>query len=1129
MPPVPLLQASRFLPLFITQFLGALNDNLFKNALGVMALFASAQHGSELVAIGLGVFILPYALFSSVAGELADRSEKSRLIRATKLWELGLMAVGAAGFLTASLPLLMVVLFGLGIQATFFSPLKYGILPDHLAEAELVAGNGLIEAGTFVGILAGTIVGSALVRAAPGPEIVAGLGLLVALAGLAAAWRIPPAPSAAPGLRIGWNIPRETVALIRAARGNRDVWLSALGISWFWAVGAIVLSELPVAAKDTLGGDAGLITVLLAVFSVGIGAGSVGCARLLHGDVSPRLVPFAALGISLFTFDLAHAFTAAGKLAAPEALLAAPAGWRILADLFALAACGGIYSVSLYAFLQSRAEPAARSRMIAMNNVLNAAFMVTASLVATLLAAAHLSAPRILLLAAAANLLAAMWLLRILPRTMLRSLAAWYFRRFHHAEVTGLEHYHAAGRRLVMVVNHVSLADGVLVAAFLPDAPAFAIYTLMAQKWWVKPFIAPVDTFLVDPARPLAARAMIDWVRQDRRLVIFPEGRLSRTGALMKVYDGAALVADRAEAELLPIRIDGPQFSPVGRMGGVFRRRWFVKVRLTIGPAVRLAADPALLGRARRQVLAAALQDVMVNAAFAAADTSRTLFAALLRARDRHGAAVEIAEDIARAPLTYQRLLLGAVVLGRRLAALAPAGERVGVMLPNANATLATFFGLQAFARVPAMLNFSAGPEGMLSACRTAEVTTIVTSRAFVARGRMERSIARMEGSVRFLYLEDIRAGLGRAARLRGLFDLLRARRLPGATMEADAPALVLFTSGSEGTPKGVVLSHRNILANCAQAAAVLDFGPADRIVNAMPMFHAFGLTVGSLLPILVGVRTFFYPSPLHYRIVPETIYDTEATIAFGTDTFLAGWARSAHPYDFRSVRMVFAGAEKLRAETRQLYFDRFGVRILEGYGITEAAPVLAVNTPMRHRFGTVGCLLPGIAHRLVPVEGIAQGGRLHVRGPNVMLGYLRGTAPGVLEPPPDGWFDTGDIVDRDEQGFVTILGRAKRFAKVGGEMVSLAAAEELAMARWPDGVHAVVAQPDPRKGERLVLVTTQRGAEPAALLAYAAARGIGEVLVPRSVVAVDAMPLLGSGKIDYPAVERLLAARAAA
>jgi acyl-[acyl-carrier-protein]-phospholipid O-acyltransferase/long-chain-fatty-acid--[acyl-carrier-protein] ligase len=1127
--PCPLLRARRFLPLFITQFLGAVNDNLFKNALGVMALFASARYGNELVAIGLGVFMLPYVLFSSIAGELADRNEKSRLIRLTKLWELGLMALGTVGFLTASLPLLMAVLFGLGIQATFFGPLKYGILPDHLAAAELVAGNGLIEAGTFLGILAGTIAGTVLVRAPQGPPMVATLGLVLALTGVAAAWRIPPAKVAAPDLRIGWNIPRETAALIRTARGNREVWVSALGISWFWAVGAVVLAELPVAAKDVLGADSGVITLLLTVFSFGIGAGSVGCARLLHGEVSPRLVPFAALGISVFVFDLACAFTAAGPLAAPFDLLAALAGWRILADLFLLALCGGIYSVSLYAFIQNRAAPAQRSRMIAMNNVLNAAFMVVASLAATLLALAHASAPHILLLTAVANLVAALWILRILPPSTLRAIAAWYFRRFHRAEVTGLEHWHAAGARVVVVANHVSFADGALIAAFLPDAPGFAIYTGMARKWWVKPFLVQVDSFVVDAANPFSARAMINWVRGDRKLAIFPEGRITRTGALMKVYDGAAMVADHAGASILPIHIDGPQYSWVSRMVGLQRSRWFPRVRLTIGPPVRLGVDPALSGRARRRALGNALHDVMVRSAFAAADIDRTLFTTLLTARRNFGGTREIAEDTARLPLTYRRLLLASLVLGRRLDALVPPGERVGVLLPNANAALVTFFGLQAFARVPAMLNVSAGADGMLSACRAAQTGSIVTARAFIERGHLDRAIVRLREQHRILYLEDIRAGLGRRDRLRGVWDLLHANRLPGALAASRAPAVVLFTSGSEGTPKGVVLSHRNILANCAQVSAVMDFSPADRIVNAMPMFHSFGLTGGTLLPLFLGVRTFYYPSPLHYRVVPEAIYDTDASIVFGTDTFLAGWARFAHPYDFRSVRLVFSGAEKLRAETRQLYFDRFGVRILEAYGITETAPGLAVNTPMRNRAGTVGWLLPGIEHRIAPVESIAQGGVLRVRGPNVMLGYLRSSAPGVLEPPPHGWYDTGDIVDLAPDGCVTILGRVRRFAKLGGEMVSMTAAEELAAALWPDASHAVVAQPDPRKGERLVLVTTQRGASAPALLAHAAARGTGEIMVPRLIVPVEAIPRLGSGKTDYPAIERMLAARAAA
>ena len=1124
--PAPLLLARRFLPLFVTQLLGAVNDNLFKNALGVMALFLSARYGNELVAIGLAVFILPYVLFSSIAGELADRTEKARLIRATKMWEVGLMAVGAIGFVTASLPLLMAVLFGLGIQATFFSPLKYGILPDHLAEGELVAGNGLIEAGTFIGILAGTIAGSALVRAPHGPAVVSALGLLIALAGLAASWRIPPAPAAAPGLRIGWNIFRETSALIRAARTNRDVWLSALGISWFWAVGAVVLSELPVAAKDVLGGDAGLITLLLTVFSVGVGVGSLGCARLLHDEVSARLVPLAAFGLSLFTFDLGRAFTAAGLLPTPLGVLAAGAGWRILIDLFFLALCGGVFSVSLYALIQRRAAPAQRSRMIAMNNVLNAAAMVVASLLAAGLAFARVSAPHILLLTAVANLVAAVWLLRILPATTLRTLAAWYFRRFHRAEVIGLEHYRAAGKRVVIVVNHVSLADGVLLAALLPDMPAFALYAGMVRKWWAKPFLAPGDSFLLDPTHPLAARTLIDWVRQGRRLVIFPEGRISRTGTLMKIYDGASVVADWADARVLPIHIDGPQFSPFGRTGGPFRRRWFVPVRLTISPAVRLFANPALHGHPRRAALADALRDVMANAAVAAAETDRSLFAALLWARDRYGAGLEIAEDVARAPLSYRRLVRDAVLLGRRLDAMVPHGERIGIMLPTGNAALVAFFAAQAFARVPALLNFSAGADGMLSACHTAQVSVVISSRAFIARGQMERIIARMELQVRFLWLEDILAGLGHGARACGLLDALRAATLPGAHLPPDSPAVVLFTSGSEGAPKGVLLSHRNLLANCAQFGAAVDFCPADRIASALPMFHSFGLTAGALLPVFGGMPTFLYTSPLHYKIVPEIIYHHDATIVFATDTFLAGWAHFAHPYDFHTLRMVIVGAEKLREATRRLYADRFGVRVMQGYGVTETSPVLSCETLMQHRAGSVGRLLPGIEHRLGPVEGIAGGGRLQVRGPNVMLGYFHAAAPGVLEPPVDGWHDTGDIVAIDDAGYISILGRAKRFAKIGGEMVSMAAAEDLATSLWPDAAHAVMAQPDPRKGERLVLVTTHNGADPADLLAHAAARGIAEIMVPRSVVTVDAIPVFASGKRDYPAVARLLAAR---
>jgi acyl-[acyl-carrier-protein]-phospholipid O-acyltransferase/long-chain-fatty-acid--[acyl-carrier-protein] ligase len=370
----------------------------------------------------------------------------------------------------------------------------------------------------------------------------------------------------------------------------------------------------------------------------------------------------------------------------------------------------------------------------------------------------------------------------------------------------------------------------------------------------------------------------------------------------------------------------------------------------------------------------------------------------------------------------------------------------------------------------------------------------------------------------RIVWLEDVRASLGLVDKLRGLWQGGRslARRSP------DDPAAILFTSGSEGTPKGVVLSHRNMLANAAQAAARIDFGRQDKVFNALPVFHSFGLTVGLVLPVVSGVPVYLYPSPLHYRIVPELVYNANATIMFGTDTFLAGYARAAHPYDFRSVRYILAGAEAVKEATRRVYMEKFGLRILEGYGVTETAPALALNTPMFNRFGTVGRILPGMEARLEKVPGVEEGGRLFVRGPNVMLGYLRAEKPGVLEPPADGWHDTGDIVTIDAEGFITIRGRAKRFAKIGGEMISLAAVETLASELWPDALSAAANVPDARKGERLVLVTQQQGADRASFQAHARGKGATELMVPGEILVVEKMPLLGSGKIDYVSVTKL-------
>lgn len=508
----------------------------------------------------------------------------------------------------------------------------------------------------------------------------------------------------------------------------------------------------------------------------------------------------------------------------------------------------------------------------------------------------------------------------------------------------------------------------------------------------------------------------------------------------------------------------------------------------------------------------------MVDAAVATARIDQTLFEALAEARATCDTGKAIIADPLGTSLSYRKLILAAQVLGRKLEPLAPRGAAVGVMLPNSAGVAVTFFALQTIGRVPAMVNFTSGPQNVLSAMTAANVEVVLTSRTFVEKARLGDLVERLSLSLKVIYLEDVRACITITDKLSGL--LLGSR--PQAKRNCNDPAAILFTSGSEGTPKGVVLSHRNILANATQSLTRVTANGEDKVFNALPVFHSFGLTAGLIMPLTAGVPTFLYPTPLHYRIVPELVYQTDSTIMFGTDTFLNGYARVAHPYDFRSVRLILAGAEAVKQRTRDIYMEKFGVRILEGYGVTETAPVLAINTPLASKTGSVGRLSPLMEARLEPVPGITEGGRLFVRGPNVMLGYCRAENPGVLEPLEDGWHDTGDIVEIDAQGFITIKGRAKRFAKIGGEMVSLSAVEALAAELWPGAALVVVALPDARKGERLVLLTTQADAGREAIIRHARAKGASELMVPSTILTLPSVPLLGSGKPDYAAALKL-------
>ncbi len=1125
-----LMKSRRFAPLFWCQFFSAFNDNFVRNMLAMLILFRLGEEAAgSLITLAVGIFILPSIVLSALGGEIADSNDKALIARRLKFAEIFVQMIAAAGFAFGSLVLLYLALFGLGVIAALFGPIKYGILPDHLETKELPSGNALIEGATFMAILLGLIVGGYAAAQERAAWTVVIQLMVVATACWLASRSIPATGVAAPGLKVRTNIFASTADLVRELKLDSRLWAGGLAVSWFWMTGAIALALIPVVVRQRIGGGIDVETAISAMFAIGIAIGSILAAVLAHGRIMLLPTPIAGFVMGVFLLDLGFATSglpkADGEIAL-AAFLASPVGVRIALDVAGLAAAGGFFVVPVFSAVQAWAGEDRRARVIAAVNILNSIFIVGGSLLTSLLQwhVIGMSEPTLLIGLGLLNAVAAFVFIRILPGAFVSDLLNILFRVVYRMEVKGIENLPPSGTPCVIALNHVSFLDAPVILSILDEKPVFAIDWQIAKAWWVKPFLSIARCYPMDPTKPLSTRGLINEVKKGLRLVIFPEGRITVTGALMKVYDGAAMIADKSGAIVVPVRLDGLERTHFSRTpSGMISKRWFPKVRVTILPGRKLEIDPNLFGRRRRQEAGAILYDRMSDLIFQTSDVDRRIFDAVLDSVNLLGAARTMVEDPLSGSLSARKALTGAAALGRAIMPYTAPGECVGLMLPNANGAAVTFMALQSAGRVVAMLNYTSGLANLLSACQGSGVKTILMSRAFVEKANLGGIVAELGKSVEIRWLEDIRQEI---SALDKVSALLFARRPLDASRKPDDPAVVLFTSGSEGAPKGVVLSHRNIVANVAQINARYDITPADIVFNALPVFHSFGLTGGMLLGMLSGMKVYLYPSPLHYRQVPELVYGINATVLFGTDTFLNGYARMANPYDFRSVRYIVAGAEPVKAETRRIYSEKFGLRVLEGYGVTETAPVLAVNSPMFNKVGTVGRLMPGVEYRLEPVPGIEEGGRLHVRWPNVMLGYYRADNPAVLEETPGGWHDTGDIVTVDPLTFVTIKGRAKRFAKIAGEMVSLAAVEQICASLWPEHPPALVSVPDAKKGERLIMVTTKPSATRAEVHAFMKSRGATELMVPADVISVDALPLLGSGKTDYVELNRMVRAR---
>ena len=675
----------------------------------------------------------------------------------------------------------------------------------------------------------------------------------------------------------------------------------------------------------------------------------------------------------------------------------------------------------------------------------------------------------------------------------------------------------------VYVVNHVSYLDPIMLFAFLPGNPVFALNGHLYRRHWIRFFMSKADIIPFNPIEPGDIKKLIAKVDEGRLVVIFAEGRITEDGGLMKIYEAPGLVADKSKAPLIPVWIDGPQYGYFSKTKGHLPHRPLPKMRIYVGKPRSFKLKDEL--RRQRDHISNEVYMILREMCFEINyNKDISLFAQLMKTAKVYSKTgwfskrPRIIEDINRKQKSFKDIIVASFALGRTFRKFTGHDENVGVLLPNAIATVCTFFGLSAFERTPVMINFSVGAKNMVSMCKTALVKSVITSKTFIIKGKLESAIEEMEkAGVKIVYLEDLAKKMSIFTKINA-FISYKIKRIPHKK-GGNKKAVIVFTSGSEGAPKAVILSHANLMANVNQLAAIQTVTYKDLLFNALPMFHSFGLMVGMLFPLFNGAKLFLYPSPLHYRVVAELVYELGATLMIGTDTFLRGYAKIAHPYDFHTVRLMYSGGEAAKPDTRSMWMEHSGIRMMEAYGSTECSPVMTANNGIFNKFGSIGKLLPGMQYKIEPVDGIATGGELCVKGPNVMLGYYMPSEPGVLVPPQNGWYHTGDVVDIDEIGFFTIKDRIKRFAKIGGEMVSLNAVQDMVIDATKEMLgeynYGVVAIPHESKGEQIVLVTNNKSVTSAMLHEYVKANGMSELYLPRVILYHEKLPVFATGKSD--------------
>lgn len=1123
-----LLKNKNFLPLFASRFLSAVNEGFIRIVFLFFVTYNLTKSNPTFIIMAVLLYALSFCFATIYIGQISDRFSKARVLRFVRLAEIGIMSLALTSIFLDSRLLLTFILVFMGMVNACLRVLDSAMVmeltkPVKYNQANILMKVGIVFASAFACLLL-----TSILKFDVAYFVVCFTGLIASIISYLITLKLPINPPADPQSSL-FQKPYKVFGYVAGQIKHQfDTWAYLVGIAWFWMMSSVMFFFSPEYGKSILNARWSVMVFLYAaVFTIGYILGAFLYAKLSKKNNMGAYTSLVGLLMSMFLLNFIFASKSLigvdhSALTVAKMLAGGFNYWCILIDTFVFGGLSAFYIIPFYTLLQRKTPAHISGRMFAFSGMVNALAVVVMFMFMLSLNALSFDVLDVLLIVALANVLVAIYMVRLLPHASRKNVFKFILSFLFKVKVEGLENLEKAGKKALIIPNHMSYLDVLLISAFVDRKITFSVSDQLIEKPIVKFMTNLTDVRPLDPQSPYAVKYMAERLQEERLCMIMTEGLIEGGNSRMKIYEAPAMMAVKGGAPIVPVRIDGASYTFFSRVRGKRNHfKLFPTIKITIKEPVSFEFQEGLTTREIREKSSAKLHKILSLMSFENFEKDLPIFEAIANAMKMAGRLKPVLEDTARKPVKFMGVFLKSFVLGRLLNKALPDDKYVGLMIPTSNACALSFLGLHAFGKVPAMINFTSGPKQVISTCQTVGLKHIVTAKKVVLMAKLEGLISKIEeAGIKVVYLEDLKETLTFKDKMFGVFGALFPHKaykksVPSPVKSTD-PAVILFTSGSEGMPKAVFLSHTNMISNGYQVLASFDIYSTDVFLNCLPLFHSFGLGAGTILPLIAGVKTVLYPTPLHYRIIPEICASTKATVFFGTDTFLAGYAKCANPYDFNSLRIVAAGAEKVKDETRKIWAEKFGVRILEGYGATECSPFISVNTFLHQKKDSVGLLLPGIEYKLKPVEGIKEGQELWVKGPNIMLGYMRHTAPLTMEPPESGWYDTGDIVSVDEHGFVSIKGRCKRFAKIGGEMVSLLSVEMVIEKQWPGFISGAVNIPDPKKGEKIVLITTCKSITKEGLIEAFKAAGVTELGLPSQIITTDQPPLLGTGKFDY-------------